>query len=201
LIVGHLIKHFHNYSIQESNMKSILTREDAENFIKGCIIWIGPGFHPDTQMAEYETPAGDQLFSISRAFENQAKLNACFKLLGNDIYIVGNDLLVKLGYAPAIEPDSANGGEQTNWSKELVRLSLLIDKAIKYLRDDVVGVYGELEFPAVTTTWNCVLEGINGEALASNEYGQDSLIQDLSPESLFEVCEAVQKAIAGRGEA
>jgi hypothetical protein len=76
------------------------TKEDAVSFIEGCMIWIGAGFHPDTDMKGYVNAFGFTIFSEEDAAMNQKKLNLAFELLGDDIYEVGMELGYKLGYYP-----------------------------------------------------------------------------------------------------
>lgn len=91
-------------------MKAITTRQDAINFIHGCILWIGPGFHPDYPMSDYDVvDTGLPTFSKGEAKMNQSKLDRCHKLLGDDVYEVGMEFMARMGYVPA--PDE-NGEKQ-----------------------------------------------------------------------------------------
>ena len=80
--------------------------DDAKAFVKSCLIWIGPGFHPDTEMKSYTYENGHYMLSIEDAAINQEKLNAACDLLGDDIYEIGMEFGRQLGYYPAPEPCS-----------------------------------------------------------------------------------------------
>lgn len=87
----------------------IWTKEDALRFIDTCMIWIGPGFNPDTPMADYVVLGTKQqvsTFTPEDAAANQVMLDKAFELLGDDIYQAGMELGYKLGYYPRPEPYS-----------------------------------------------------------------------------------------------
>jgi hypothetical protein len=83
--------------------------DDAKAFVKSCLIWIGPGFHPDTPMEDYVVLRTNQqvsVFTTEDAAANQVMLDKAFELLGDDIYEAGMELGYKLGYYPRPEPYS-----------------------------------------------------------------------------------------------
>jgi len=83
------------------------TKEDAVSFIECCMIWIGAGFHPDTQMNDYVDGDGLPAFTDDEARDNQEKLDKAFELLGEDIYECGMELGYKLGYYPRPKDEEA----------------------------------------------------------------------------------------------
>jgi hypothetical protein len=104
------------------NQKSISTKKamrslnnwnkaDAENFIRGCIVWIGPAFHPDTPMADYIGKDG-AIFTPNDAYMNQCKLEKALDILGDDIYGIGLDMSQTMGFAPRQDLEESNGDEK-----------------------------------------------------------------------------------------
>ena len=106
--------------------------------------------------------------------------------------------LRKVLNSPANAEKTANGGEQTNWSTELERLSLLREKAIAELNAlDLPEMHeGWTEFDPTTNRYRGA-SLLNGAAvfLVGNA---SQYAKDCDPADVIEVLIAVQKAIAER---
>ena len=79
---------------------------------------IGASFHPDTPMPDYTDRHGNPVFGREGCEAMQTKIERCFDVCeqsGHDIYEQGLELGRKLGYYPAIEPETreeeSNGGQ------------------------------------------------------------------------------------------
>lgn len=75
----------HQSKSEGKTMKNVSrwTKEDAESFLVQCLMVIGPGFHPDTHMADYKQQHSlYMLFTEQEVEENQAKIEKAFELLG-----------------------------------------------------------------------------------------------------------------------
>lgn len=59
-------------------------KRDAEKFLVGCLIWIGPGFHPDTRMDGYVKEDGSPTFTAKEAALNQLKMERARELIDEE---------------------------------------------------------------------------------------------------------------------
>lgn len=59
---------------------------DAEAFLLYCLRLIGPGYHPDTPMSDYETTAGRPTLSPSEAKWMQERHDCAVDILGDELY-------------------------------------------------------------------------------------------------------------------
>lgn len=171
-------------------MKAITTRQDAINFIHGCILFIGPGFHPDTPMGGYVTGNDFPLLNTGAAIHYTHLLADCHDMLGEDIYQVGLGLMQKLGYAPAPT-------EAADWNAEAARLGEMREKAIQEL-EAIAKDKERVDFPATRHWFKILVNDENGPYLASGNI--TAFPSELRTEELIECLVAVQKAIAERGE-
>ncbi len=96
------------------------TKQDAEAFIIGCLVWIGPGFHPDTPMIDYVTGDGNLTFNASEARINQVKMNMAWELLGESIYDILTEWGIKMGLQPAMEVNGYTIQWNGYWGKWMV---------------------------------------------------------------------------------
>lgn len=72
------------------NITEIGNLEQAKEFIKQCVTFVGTGFHPDTPFEDYiNLRDGDTLFSEESATEHNALMDKCFDVFeenNEDIY-------------------------------------------------------------------------------------------------------------------
>ena len=98
---------------------SINTMADVRCFFYYLIVEmeLGAGFHPDTPIEDYTNEDGSFTFE-NGVVDLQCQLDRCYQVclsFNEDIYEVGLALGRKLGYYPAIEPETreeeSNGGQ------------------------------------------------------------------------------------------
>ena len=78
------------------NIKKVNTVEDAKAFIQWSEINIGGGFHPDTPFADYVKQDDSPTFTPDEVTMLQPLLDACFKLMGDNVYDYALDLFFTL---------------------------------------------------------------------------------------------------------
>lgn len=183
-------------------MKAITTREDAINFIHGCILFIGPGFHPDTPMVGYDFAGSGPMLTQSAQVYYQDRLDECHEILGESIYDVGLEFMQKLGDAPAIEESGEK--QPIDWNAEVEELCHKRAKAIQYINKAVgEGLsIGDYYVPVVDDNIELRLIKQKGDLeveLLDEEIEPISQNQ-MAASDWIELAAHVQKAIAERGE-
>ena len=75
------------------------TRNEAEEFVRSLVRWIGPGFHPDSDFNDYVvSESGAPLFPPAQASRLNEKLDRTISVLGDggeDVY----DIAAPVQYA------------------------------------------------------------------------------------------------------
>jgi hypothetical protein len=90
-----------------------MNRQQAIDYVKHCVDWIGPGFHPDTRFADYVDGAGRKLFNDDQVAIADANIEECFAVLGDEVY----DIALDHSRAKFREPAQLQARDLVRWKK------------------------------------------------------------------------------------